>query len=76
MKRDQNQSKRDQKRFKLEIEDTIATLKSESTLNRRWNLDGLESESSKIRFWTPNCLSLPRIKGITKLLVTGFTKYF
>ena len=52
--------------------DQNRTLKSESPLNCRLNLYGLESKSSKIGFVDPNCLSLvstedksekPREKG-------------
>ena len=43
----------------MEIDDTIWTLKYESSLYCHLNWDGLESESPTIQFQTPNRLSLP-----------------
>ena len=51
--------KRDQNKIKTVIDDMILTIKSElSYTNHSQNLDGLESELSKIRFGDPNGLSL------------------
>ena len=50
--------KRDQNKIKTVIDDMISTIKSELSYNHSQNLDGLESESSKIRFGDPNGLSL------------------
>ena len=47
-----------QKKIEIVVDDTILTLKSELSLNRHPNSDGLKSESSMIGFQTPNCLSL------------------
>ena len=48
------------------MDDTISTLKFESSYNGRPNLDSLESESWTIRFWVPNRLSLHHTVGLEK----------
>ena len=53
--------------MEFEIDDTISTLKSELSYNHRPKSDSLESESSTIWFWVPNCLSLGRT--MNKLLL-------
>ena len=45
----------------IAIDDTISSLDFESDQYRWSNSDGLESESSTIRFGNPNGLSLPDI---------------
>ena len=47
----------DRKLSSLFYQNLISTLKSKSLIICRPNLDSLESESSTIRFRTPNCLS-------------------
>ena len=50
----------------------ISSLESESDQNRQWNLEGLKSESSLIRFWRPNHISLPvgNVVGTIQLIFT------
>ena len=55
---DRKQIEIDQIYIKIAIVDTISSLKSELDQNQRSNLAGLESESSTIRFQTPNRISL------------------
>ena len=40
---------KEQKEFEIEINDTILTLKSKSSYDRRPNSDSLESESSTVQ---------------------------